>query len=95
MPKIFICFEVVKLLSINKEALWLVIAYTHIQVQFQLFYIVTCYKISNLIDTHYAVWCHAVLFSYISNYVEYLDKKESYENSTKEFTVKKINVNLQ
>ena len=56
------------------------------QVQFWLFFIIICYKIGNLIDTYYTVWLRGCVLC-ISNKVEYLDKKKSYKNSTKEVTL--------
>jgi hypothetical protein len=44
-----------------------------------------CHKINILLKTHYSLWCHKGDIC-ISNKVEYLKKKESYKNSTKEVT---------
>ena len=55
------------------------IAYTHASVVLVIFVII-CYKISNLIDTHDTVW-RRWFFAYPIN--EYLEKEESYKNSTK------------
>ena len=46
---------------------------THIQKQFQLFFIALWYKTSNFVDTYYAVSCHTLCYLHISN-VECLDK---------------------
>ena len=48
------------------------IAYTHASVVLVIF-IIICYKISNLIDTHYTVGCVIC----ISNKVKYLDKERN------------------